>query len=128
MIVAGTRARRYGLAGLGVLAALVLLLAFFPWNVLRGPLAAYIGSRIHRAVSVDHLDVRLGWVTRVRLDGLTIANAAWGTTQPMATVASTLLSFRLPSLFHLSPDTVRLVEPNVLLERNAQGEANWKFD
>src|SRR4051794_1614694 len=128
MIVGGTRARRVGLVGLAVLVALVLLIALFPWNALRGPLASYVGSRIHRPVSIDHLAVHLGWITRVQLDGVMVGSAAWSATQPMATVTTTLLTFRLPSLFHLSPDTVRLVEPNILLEKNAQGEANWKFD
>jgi len=127
MIVAGDQARRYGLIGLGVLLIIILGITFFPWNALRGPLASYIGGRLHRPVTIDHLAVHLGWLTRVQLDGVTVGNAAWSNNQPMAMFPSVVLAFRLPSLLHLSPESVRVVEPQVLLEKNAQDDANWNF-
>jgi uncharacterized protein involved in outer membrane biogenesis len=114
--------------GLGVLIALVLVVTFFPWNLLREPIASYASGRLHRPVDIGHLSVNLGWTTRVQLDGVTIGNAEWSQTQPMAAFPRMELTFRLPALLHLSPDTVHLVEPDVLLEKNASGEANWKFD
>ena len=128
MNLAGTPARRLAFIGLGVLLLLVLVVVFFPWNVLRGTVASIASGRLHRPVTIGHLAVSPGWTTRVQLDDVTLGNAAWSSTQPMATLPSMILTFRLPSLLHLSPDTVRLVEPQVLLERNARGEANWQFE
>jgi AsmA family protein len=125
---AGSRARRIAIAGIGVLVAFVLLFAFFPWNLLRGTVASYASQRMHRAVAIEHLAVNLGWTTRVQLDGVTVGNASWSQTQPMATFPGMIFTFRVPSLFRLTPDTVRLVEPDVLLERNADGAANWNFE
>ena len=127
MIVAGMRARRLVLVGVAVLGVLCLALFLFPWNALRGPLASYVGARLHRSVGIERLAVDLGWVTRLQLDGVTVANAPWSQLQPMATFPSIVATFRLPSLLRFSPDTVRLVEPNVVLEKNTDGEANWNF-
>ena len=128
MMLAGSRARRFTLIGLGVLTVVVLIVVFFPWNLLRGPIASYASSRLHRPVAIGHLSVDLGWTTQVQVDDVTVGNAAWSQTQPMATFPSTVLTFRVPSLLRLSPDAVRLREPNILLERNEAGEPNWKFD
>ena len=128
MILARNRAGRYAVIALGVLAVLLLVVVLFPWNALRGPIASVASERLHRPVTIGHLAVDLGWNTRVQLDQVSIGNAAWSQTQPMATLPSVVLTFRLPSLFRLSPDTTRLVEPDVVLERDAAGEANWNFD
>ena len=128
MSVAGIRARRIAIAGIGVVVVLALLVAFFPWNLLRGPVASYASDRLHRAVEIERLDVNLGWTTRVQLDGVTVGNAPWSPTQPMATFPSIVITFGMPSLFRLTPDTARLVQPDILMERNADGAANWDFD
>jgi uncharacterized protein involved in outer membrane biogenesis len=127
MHTAGSRARRYAVIGLGVVVILALAFVFFPWNVLRGPLASHAGERLHRPVTIGRLAVDPGWTTQVVIEDVTVGNAAWSQTQPMATFPSMLFTFRLPSLLRLSPDTTRLTEPNVLLEKNAAGEANWDF-
>lgn len=128
MILASNRVGRYVLLAAAVVIAIALLLVLFPWNVLRGPLASHVGARLHRDVAIDGLNVHLGWITRVELNGVTVGNAAWSQTQPMATFPTIVLTFRLPALLHASPDTVRLVEPDVLLEKNSEGEANWRFE
>jgi uncharacterized protein involved in outer membrane biogenesis len=127
MVFAGHRAARYAAIALGVCVLVVLVLMFFPWNTLRGPLASLASERLQRPVAIGRLDVSPGWTTRVVLEGVTIGNAAWSQTQPMATLPQMVFTFRLPSLFRLRPTTTRLVEPDVLLEKNADGEANWDF-
>src|SRR6478672_8574996 len=128
MPFAGNRIRRYTVVSLSVVAALLLIILLFPWNVLRGPIASMVSSRLQRPVTIDHLAVRWGAPTDIQLDNLVIGNAAWSATQPMASFPSMILSFRLPSLLRMTPDTVRLVRPDVLLERNAAGDGNWRFD
>jgi len=128
MPFAGSRASRYTVVSLGVVAALLLIVLFFPWNLLRGPIASIVSSRLQRPVTIGHLAVDWGAPTRIRLDDVLIANTAWSKTQPMATFPSMILSFRLPSLLRMTPETVRLVRPDILLERNAAGDANWRFD
>jgi AsmA family protein len=128
MSVTGRRSLRYGVIASVVLAALVLLVVFFPWNAVRGPLASYLGHRLHREVAINgDLRVRLGFPTQVEVDDFSIANAPWSDLQPMAHAARIALTFDLPSLFHFTPDTIRLIEPRVVLEKNQAGEANWRF-
>lgn len=128
MILAGTRLQRYGVIGAVVVVVLVLLVVFFPWNALREPVAKYATARLHRMVSINYLDVALGLTTRVRVDGLAIGNADWSKDPQMATAERVMLSFGLRSLLRGRPDHIRLVEPKVLLERSADGDANWRFD
>jgi uncharacterized protein involved in outer membrane biogenesis len=105
--------------------ALVLLFVFFPWNVLRGPIAAYASDRLARAVAIDHLSVDLGSTTRVQFDGLSIANVPWAKVEPMATSKQAILWFTLRSLLRLEPVKAQLIDANVTLERNEDGNDNW---
>ena len=119
---------RYGGLALAVVAVLALVVAFFPWNVLRGPLAAHYTSRLQRPVTIGgDLDVRLGLPIRVIVDDVSIANVAWSDVQPMAHARRLILDYSLPALLRLAPDRVDIVEPQAILERNAQGEVNWRF-
>jgi uncharacterized protein involved in outer membrane biogenesis len=128
MSLTGRRGLRYGAIAAVVLAALALLVVFFPWNLLRGPLASYLGHRLHREVTINGgLHVHLGFPTRVEVDDFAIANAPWSDLQPMAHATRIALTFDLPSLFRFTPDTIRLTEPRLVLEKNASGEANWRF-
>jgi len=124
----GHPAFRYAAIAAGILVALALLVVFFPWNALRGPVASYIGERLHREVTINgDLRVRLGFPTRIEVNDFSIANAPWSDLQPMAHATRMVLTFRLRSLLHMTPDSVRLIEPRLVLEKNASGEANWRF-
>lgn len=111
----------------GIAVALVLVFVFFPWNTLRGPLASYLSDRLDRQVTLAELRVHPGWTTRVELIDLALANAPWSDLQPMARAQRVALTFSLPALFRLSPDSIALSDPKLVLERNRQGEANWRF-
>src|SRR5437762_2755698 len=94
MAIPVNRALRYGVAIGGVVAAIVLVVVFFPWNVLRGPLAGYASARFDRPVAIDgDLDVKLGWTTRMQIDGLSIGNIGWSTEQPMVDAKRAILWF-----------------------------------
>ena len=119
---------RYALVAAAVIAALALVLALFPWHVLRGPLASYASHRMHRDVTIGNLDVALGRITRLQLDDLSIGNVPGSADPRMAQASRLVLFFSLGSLLKGEPDYMQLVEPDVLLERNAEGAANWHFD
>lgn len=122
------RALRYGGTVAVILVALALVVVFFPWNALRGPIASYAGHRLQRAVTIDGaLRVDLGFPTRVEVDDVSIANAPWSEIQPMAHAKRIVLTFDFRSLLRVTPDTVQLNEPRVVLEKSANGEANWHF-
>ena len=119
------RALRYlAISGI-VVAGIVVLVVFLPWNVLRGPLADYLSHKLERTVAIANLAVELGWTTRVQIDDMTIANAEWSTDQPMAASKRVVLWFTPGSLLRGEPVKAQLVDANVLLERNANGQDNW---
>jgi len=122
-----SRAPRYALIALSAVLVLALVIVFFPWRILRGPLESYASHELQRQVTIGDLDVDLGRITRVTLDEITIANAAWSADQQMAHATRMVLFFSLRALFKLSPDYVQLVQPDVLLERNADRVGNWHF-
>jgi uncharacterized protein involved in outer membrane biogenesis len=119
---------RYALIAAIVVAALGLGLAFFPWHVLRGPLASYASHRLQREVTLGHLDVGLGRITRIQLDDLSIGNVEGSTEPRMAHASRMVLFYSLTGLLRGEPDYLQLSEPDVLLEKSAAGDANWEFD
>src|SRR6185369_12678661 len=67
------------LTGILVVAVLlVLLVVFFPWDWLRGPLNRYVSERTGRHFEITRkLDVKVGRTTRILADGIEIANPEW---------------------------------------------------
>ena len=122
-----SRFPRYALIASLVVLTLTLAIVFFPWRILRGPLASYASHELQREVTIGDLDVDLGWITRVQLDEITIANASWSADQRMAHASGMALFFSLGALLKLSPDYVQLVQPDLLLEKSVEGAANWQF-
>ncbi|WP_231972916.1 AsmA family protein [Variovorax sp. HW608] len=64
---------------LGFLVALVLLIAWFPWDLLRGPVNRYVSERTGRRFEITRkLDVKPGLrLATVELDGVEFANPGW---------------------------------------------------
>src|SRR6202163_4336995 len=115
---------------LATMGVLVIAVLFFPWNLLRGPIASYFGHQLGRPVAIaGDLNVRLGWTPRIQVDDVSIGNAPWSEEPQMVHVQRINLRVELVSLFTGAPvvPTVELVEPQVLLEKNKDGAANWLF-
>ena len=123
-----SRYPRYALAASFVVVVLTLAVAFFPWRVVRGPLASYASHQLQREVTIGDLDVALGRITRVQLDEITIGNASWSADQRMVYASRMVLLFSLGALLKGEPDYIQLVRPDVLLERSTEGVANWHMD
>jgi len=116
------------LVTMGVLVVAIVL--FFPWNLLRGPIASYFGHQLGRPVAIaGDLNVKLGWTPRIQVDDVSIGNAAWSKDPQMAQVQRMNLRVELYSLFAgpLVVPAVELIEPQLLLEKNKDGAANWLF-
>src|SRR4030095_12737272 len=123
MTIPANRAPRFGVVIGGVVAAMVLFVIFFPWNLLRGPLASYASVRFDRPVAIDgDLDVKLGWTTRMQIDGVAMPNVACSTEQPMVDAKRVILWFTPLALVKGQPVKLDLVETRVLFERNASGD------
>ena len=70
---------RLGATLLGLLVVLVLVIAFFPWDLLREPVNRYVSDKTGRKFEITrHLDVDVGWrLATVKLDGVEFANPPW---------------------------------------------------
>src|SRR5690242_15419904 len=98
-------ALRNGAIVLAIVAALAIAIAFFPWNVLRGPVAAHFTHRLDRQVTIaGDLQVHLGFPIRVVANDVSIANVGWSDVQPMANARQIVLTYSWHSLLHLTPE------------------------
>ena len=113
-----------------VLALVIAVVVFFPWNAVRGQVADYASHRLKRTVQIDgDLNVHVALTTRLELHDVTIGNAPWSDVQPMARIAHATVRINVLSLLSDEPriPAIEVVEPAVILERNANGDANWVF-
>ena len=61
-----------------MIALLALLIVFFPWDVLRGPVNRYVSEKTGRHFEITRkLDVKVGRTTRILADGIEFANPEW---------------------------------------------------
>src|ERR1700693_2416604 len=112
------------LATIGVFIIAVVL--FFPWNLLRGPIASYFGHQLGRPVAIaGDLNVKLGWTPRIQVDDVSIGNAPWSKDPQMVHVQRMNLRVELLSLFAGAPvvPAIQMVEPQILLEKDRDGAA-----
>ncbi len=101
----GTRRRRTAVLAAGLVLLLVVAIALFQWNWLRGPLAGMMSARMHRPVSIaGNLKVHpwsgSPWAT---VEGVTVANPAWAGGGAMARVPRITVRWRWGALFSGRP-------------------------
>src|SRR5450432_3997146 len=99
----------------------VLVILFFPWNLLRGPISDHLSRSLDRPVSIaGDLTVQFGWTPQIQADDVSIGNLHWSTDATMAHVQRVRVRVEVLSLFGDTPvlRTVELVEPQLLLEKN----------
>ncbi|MBC7605159.1 MAG: AsmA family protein [Ramlibacter sp.] len=119
------------LAGLVVFLVLVaLLLAFFPWDVLRGPLNRYVSERTGRHFEITRkLDVKLGRTTRVFADGVEFANPDWAHDKNLVTAESAEVQIELLPLLRrrIELPLIELHKPVLGLQVEPDGRKSWSL-
>jgi uncharacterized protein involved in outer membrane biogenesis len=114
---------------LSLLAALIVLLAVFDWNWLKGPVQRLVSQRTGREFRIDGgLDVDL-MPLRVHAGKLYLGNASWSGEPAMARIERLDMRVRFWPLLagRVVLPEVSLVQPRLRLERNAAGSGNWVF-
>ncbi|MBI2772051.1 MAG: AsmA family protein [Burkholderiales bacterium] len=116
-------------AGLAtLLLLLVLLVVFFPWDVLRGPLNRYVSERTGRHFEITRkLDVKLGRTTRILADGIEFANPEWAQDKHLVKAESAEIDVRLLPLLHrrIELPVVTLHKPVLGLQMEPDGRRTW---
>ena len=112
-----------------VIVVLLLVVAFFPWNRLRGPVSRAMSAQLQRPVHIAALHGSLFWRPHVQVSGLTIGNPAWAGGGQMVSVDRIDLVLSFWPLFagDIVLPKVALTHPVVRLYRRADGRANWVF-
>lgn len=123
-----TRSKRIAFT-FGVLLALaVIFVAWFDWNMMKPYIERQVTGKTGREFAIQgDLDVKLSLNPLISIEGLSLANADWGTGQPMLGVNK--LSFRVSLTDLLTGDIVlpevSISRPKIILEKNADGRRNW---
>jgi uncharacterized protein involved in outer membrane biogenesis len=113
----------------GLLLVLLLIVAFFPWNRLRGPATRMLSADLHRQVRIGALHGSVFWHPHVQVTGLTISNPAWAGGGQMISIERLDLQLRFWPLLRgaIVLPQVTLIRPIVRLYRSTDGRANWEF-
>jgi uncharacterized protein involved in outer membrane biogenesis len=108
----------------------VALAIWFDWNMAKPYIQRQVSEKTGREfVIAGDLDVRLSLNPLISAQGISLANAEWGTKQPMLAVDG--IAFRV-SLWDLLkgdivlPD-VSASQPKVILEKSEDGKKNWEL-
>ena len=111
-----------------LLAALALLAAFFPWDLLRGPLNRYVSEHTGRHFAITRkLDVKLGRTTRIIADGIEFANPEWAREPYLVRAEGAEIDVNLLPLLHrrIELPLIALHRPQLGLQMEADGRRSW---
>jgi AsmA family protein len=117
-------------AGAVVAVLLVLLVAFFPWDVLRGPLNRYVSDRTGRHFEITrHLDVKLGRTTRILADGIEFANPDWAHDPMLVKAERAEIHINLLPLIRrrIEMPLIQLHKPQLGLQIEPDGRRSWSL-
>ena len=128
MLAMRARTRRL-LPVVGILFLLIVILAvWFDWNMIKPYAERQVTEKTGREFVIrGDLDVSLSLNPLVSAEGISLANAEWGTKQPMLDIGKA--SFRI-SLWDLILGDLVLPEvsissPKIILEKSEDGKRNW---
>ena len=115
-----------------LIAVVILLVFFFPWDALRGPINRYVSGQLGRRFEItQHLAVHLQpypWgKTTVRADGVEFANPEWANEPYLVKAAAAEFEIKLWPLLLGVVDMPRvsLVEPSISLQIEPDGRRTW---
>lgn len=120
----------------GLLAASVLLvvlaIAIFGWNWLRGPIERMTLEKTGRALVIGgDLKIKFAWpLPRIQAGMVTFANPSWAREKQMIAADMVEITVDLPQLLRkkIMLNEVRLQRPVVFLEQGRKGRKNWLLD
>ena len=117
---------------LALIAALLLVLTlvifFFPWDALRGPINRYVSGQLGRRFEItQHLAVHLGRSTTVRFDGVEIANPEWASEHQLLSAKAAEFDIELLPLLvgKVVLPRIVLTEPQIGLQIEPDGRRTW---
>lgn len=118
------------MAVLAIIIALLLLLGLYTWGVLAGPAAALASHELHRRVQIRQFSAHLLRATpTVSINGLSVANAPWARGPYLARIRSITFGIEPWELLRakLVLSRLQIDDPDIELQRDAQGRENWNF-
>jgi uncharacterized protein involved in outer membrane biogenesis len=101
------------------------------WSAYQGPLVEWVETSTGRRLQVrGETRVDLAWSPAVRVSGLSLANAAWGSRAQMLTLERVAVRLRLLPLLagRLAVARIELEGLDLLVETDAEGRHNWDFE
>lgn len=115
----------------GVLTAGIAILKSLDFNAYRGTVAAEVEKAIGRKLTIaGDLELGISFSPSLVVEGVSLANAPWGSRPQMVTAERLAAEVELWPL--LSGDirltSLQLDGVDVLLEMDGQGRANWRFE
>nr|WP_218510499.1 AsmA family protein [Variovorax sp. dw_308] len=112
-----------------LLGVLMLVLLFFPWDVLRVPLNRYVSEKTGRQFEVTrHLDVHPGWRgATIVFDGVDFANPTWAREPYLVRAKRAEFEIRLWPLLsgRVVIPRLALVSPVMGLQMEEDGRRTW---
>jgi AsmA family protein len=115
----------------GLMLLVVLVLAFFDWNLFRPAVARAITAKTGRPAAING-DLRVHAFSlnpHADIQGLTLKNPSWAAHDTMLSVKDISITVSLARLLRgqlLIPQII-ITEPVLNLERDAQGRASWEL-
>ncbi|MGH6948917.1 MAG: AsmA family protein, partial [Kiloniellales bacterium] len=127
---------RFWLGGLVVLLVAIVVAGYavvssYDFEELRSEIERQAQAATGRKLTISGpIDLKVSLTPAITLEGVTFANADWGSRPAMATVKRFELEVALLPLLtgKLVAKRLVLVEPDILLETGPQGEGNWNFE
>ncbi|MES2189192.1 MAG: AsmA family protein [Pseudomonadota bacterium] len=123
-----TALRRVAIGFAVLLITLVLVVIFFPWDAMRGPINRYVSDQLGRRFEItQHLSVHLGRTVTVRADGLEFANPEWAKEPYLVKARAAEFDIRLWPLLlgRVELPRVLLIEPQIGLQIEPDGRRTW---
>ncbi|KIO48880.1 AsmA family protein [Nitrosospira sp. NpAV] len=122
------RSRKILITLAAIFTIVVIAVALFDWNILKPYVERQVTHKTGREFIIrGNLDVNLSLNPKISVEGLSLANADWGTGQPM--LATERLSFRINPWKLLWGEIVlpelSISRPEILLEKSLEGKRNW---
>jgi len=115
-----------------LIAAVLLFLALFDWNLLRGPIGRWASARYDREIELNgDLDVKLfSWTPSVQVRDLRIGGPDWARERDTLKIDDLQASVRLRALFagRIEMPRLAITRPQAVLISTADGRKSWALD